>query len=236
MKKSEVKESVVKVYETSNYDQFKTMSSNRSLDVSLIRNLKESVEKNDLLAYNPILVNEKMEVIDGQHRLEVCKDLNHPVFYIVKKGELPATSVRDLNVNKKNWNNEAYFNFYVQNDDEVYKEFATFYKESGLTLMSAVTLFSNGKTSTQQFRRGALEKDDKNWEIVMKALNSTRFANDNFNIYLIKALIRVINSRKRAFNEKKFHTLVERLEYSVGMHWNCEKRYVDLFEGRISIK
>ena len=35
---------------------------------------------------SPILVNEKMEVIDGQHRLQAQKELNLPTYYIKNKG------------------------------------------------------------------------------------------------------------------------------------------------------
>lgn len=237
--KASRKEAFVKVYETSNYSQFKTLDCNRQLDLSLVKNIKESVCKEDLLAYNPILVTEKMEVIDGQHRLRVCKDLGHTVYYIIKKhteGVSPEDCVKELNVNKKNWDNLAYFNFYIKKKDPIYEEFADFLESSKLTLMGAVALFSNGKTSTQQFRRGKLTKDDTNWELALKALNATHFSNDMFNLYLIKALVSYLGKRKRGYTEKTFPKLVEKLEVAVSMHWNCEARYLALFEGKIQLK
>jgi len=85
-----------------NYKQFKKVNGNRELNQLHLKRLTESVNENDLLFANPILVNERYEIIDGQHRFEVCQKLGKPVHYIKCKG-LGLKEIQILNANTKNW-------------------------------------------------------------------------------------------------------------------------------------
>ena len=42
-----------------------------------------AIKKNNLLRVNPIIVDRKMNVIDGQHRLEACKILKEGIYYML---------------------------------------------------------------------------------------------------------------------------------------------------------
>ena len=65
-------------YETKNYDQFKTLEGNRSIDQKNVNNIEQNMREHGVLP-TVIIVNEKMEVIDGQHRIEALKRLHEPV-------------------------------------------------------------------------------------------------------------------------------------------------------------
>ena len=73
------------VVRTYDYDQFKHLEGNRALLESRKKTIRKSVKANGQL-FSPILVNDKMEVIDGQGRLEVFRELGYPVEYIVSPG------------------------------------------------------------------------------------------------------------------------------------------------------
>ena len=55
----------MKTLKTNQYDLFKKHSSNRITDKALIKKLTASINSHNMLENHPILVNNKMEVIDG---------------------------------------------------------------------------------------------------------------------------------------------------------------------------
>ena len=54
------------IYVTKDYTKFKTLDGNRALSRSQIKKLTRSFESEQIPL--PIIINEKYEVIDGQHR------------------------------------------------------------------------------------------------------------------------------------------------------------------------
>lgn len=75
----------VKTYKTNDYSIFKSIMGNRTINLKNVNNIINNIKKNGLLP-TVIIVNEKMEVIDGQHRLQALKELNLPVYYQIKEG------------------------------------------------------------------------------------------------------------------------------------------------------
>ena len=68
----------VKIYETTNYDQFILLPENRPISGNVVCN---SIMKCNLLLDNPILVTPLLEVLDGQHRLDVARKLRISIHY-----------------------------------------------------------------------------------------------------------------------------------------------------------
>src|SRR5690625_2430380 len=69
------------VYKTDNLDMFQLSKFNRNVFLR-----KEMLEQAREGFISPIIVNENMVVIDGQHRLEASKKEGVPVEYIIKPG------------------------------------------------------------------------------------------------------------------------------------------------------
>lgn len=134
------------VKKTTNYDQFKSISANRPLNMAHLARLTLSVSKRNLLEYNPIMVNENMEVIDGQHRLEVARANKIPIYYII----VPSTDIEDvyeLNTNVRNWKLIDYVDSLIvqgYKDMQFLKEFS---EEYGLSYTSSIILLNGGKVS-----------------------------------------------------------------------------------------
>lgn len=63
---------------------FKPIEGNRNKNIIHLSRLKKSISENYL--FTVIIVNEKYEIIDGQHRFECVKELKLPLHYIVCKG------------------------------------------------------------------------------------------------------------------------------------------------------
>lgn len=77
-----IRENVVDV--TFDYDAFSFLKGNRPIDEKHVKKLVESMKQEYL--QRPIDVNEKFEIIDGQHRFTAIKELGLPLFYTVRKG------------------------------------------------------------------------------------------------------------------------------------------------------
>ncbi|MBQ2600753.1 ParB N-terminal domain-containing protein [bacterium] len=73
-------EIVSAVYRTTDYDKFKTLDGNRTVEKSRVNKILKSINDNGYI-HCPIIVNERMEIIDGQGRLEAVKQLGIPVEY-----------------------------------------------------------------------------------------------------------------------------------------------------------
>lgn len=77
---------VGKVFWTDDLDQFRKLETNRDVLQGRVDKVKKSIKNNGWIKGSAILVNEKMEIIDGQARLEACKQLELPIQYIVGEG------------------------------------------------------------------------------------------------------------------------------------------------------
>jgi hypothetical protein len=102
------------IQQTTDYSIFKSVNFNREKNKRHIQNLKQILMKENLLHLHPILVNEKMEVVDGQHRLEAAKELSIPIFYI--KSELSYDHILNSNLFQKKLSLEDVIKFYAKKD------------------------------------------------------------------------------------------------------------------------
>ena len=100
------------VRKTTDYSIFKELKGNREVAEKRISKLVKSFVDNGWLM-NPILVNEKMEVIDGQARLEALKILKMPAYYIIQEG-LTVEHCRAMNIYQSNWSIRDYVVSYAK--------------------------------------------------------------------------------------------------------------------------
>lgn len=119
---------VSNIHKTTNYTQFNLLPGNRRLDKSHVRELSRRMQDNNLTQYFPILVNEKMEIIDGQHRLRALEELKYPVYYEIKEG-LTIDSTIAFNSGTRNWTWKDYAQSYADRGDKNYEQFLQLYEE-----------------------------------------------------------------------------------------------------------
>lgn len=135
---------VNKVYKTSDLSIFKSLDGNRDVIQSHLKRLSVSMSKNRL--FSPIIVNEKYEVIDGQHRLMAAKINNTEIEYIIVKG-YGLKEVQILNANSKNWSSDDYMNGYCDLNNINYIKYRDFKNKYGFGHSECQALLS-GVTST----------------------------------------------------------------------------------------
>lgn len=105
---------VNEVYKTDNLDMFKFTKFNRNILFTdeMLKQAKEGF-------ISPIIVNEYMVVIDGQHRLEHAKKAGVPIEYIVKPGLTEHDIVR-MNTTQRPWSLLNFIESYANQGSEQY--------------------------------------------------------------------------------------------------------------------
>jgi hypothetical protein len=141
---------VNKVYRTNDLSTFKTLPGNRVPNLLHINRLIYSINKYGMKC-NPILVNERLEVIDGQHRLAAAKSAGTYVYYIIVPG-YTLTEVHTLNLNQKNWAKSDYMEGYANMGIESYIKLREFtLKNDDLAFANCLALCSNISCSSDTY-------------------------------------------------------------------------------------
>ncbi|MGX0346575.1 hypothetical protein ACUXOE_001813 [Staphylococcus cohnii] len=113
-KQRELKLPVNEVYKTEDLDIFKFTKFNRNVLIT-----KEMLEQAEEGFISPVIVNEHMVVIDGQHRVEHARKADVPVEYIIKPGLNEHDIVR-MNTTQRKWNMLNYIESYANQGSEEY--------------------------------------------------------------------------------------------------------------------
>ena len=130
----------IQVHTTKDYSLFKTLNGNRDVNQLHLTRLKESIKKNHLTTI--IMVNDKFEIIDGQHRYLISQELNLPINYIISKN-YGLNEVQILNANMKNWTVVDYVNGYCDLGYKDYIIYRDFVEKYNLPSTSAILLLSD---------------------------------------------------------------------------------------------
>lgn len=93
------------VYETDDYSIFKKLPANRDLIAKRLKRLIESFSEKEIL--NPIVVNGKYEIIDGQGRFEAKKSLGLPIQFVIDE-DADIDDCRRMNAYNAPWNIKDY--------------------------------------------------------------------------------------------------------------------------------
>ncbi len=205
------------IQKTKNYSMFIFRDDNREkIEEAHIQKLMESIQAMNLLELRPILVNEKMEIIDGQHRLKAAERLGVEIYYEVKAG-FSSQEVRLLSVNKS-WTVSDWLNSYVKDGYPEYIKFKDFMKKNDLNIQVALYIvMARKKCNYKDFRDGkfvfseegldeALDLCRRTIDLIVKMnggspyTRSSRFWN---------ALLKLVNHP--SFNEQKWFSNLKKM-------------------------
>jgi hypothetical protein len=167
MEETQHSESSVKIYWTTQYGNFKWLKGNREINEAKVKKIIKDIEAGiDLLKYAPIIVNEKMEIIDGQHRYMAAKQLKKPVHYVIHQ-YADLELVPAINSKSTKWKTADYLNSYIDLKKPVYvalQDFVDHFK--GVSIATAAKLFHSGSVwggagdpAMDAFREGTLKAD-----------------------------------------------------------------------------
>lgn len=158
------------VFETTDYNKFSFLIENRQTARTHINKLKDAIQRNpDILEVQPILVNEKLEIIDGQHRFIAASELGLAIRYTVID-HLDISTAREMNVMQRRWGIEDYAYSYAKAGNVHYKAFNQYRRDyPGVSSSLITTVLGGGDTTnmSQDFRGGKFiikrEQADSEW-------------------------------------------------------------------------
>ena len=127
-----------KIESTNSYDSFKKLKGNRDVSPTRVRRIVESINKVGYVT-SPVIVNENMEVIDGQGRLQALEYLGLPVEYIVHKGA-GIEECLSMNIHQSNWTIRDYIKSYADRGYKGYVYTLKLIEEFGDLSLSAVLM------------------------------------------------------------------------------------------------
>jgi hypothetical protein len=150
---------------TRDYENFKLFDENRVISEKHVHNLA----KDETFAKNfptcPIIVNEDMMIIDGQHRFHAAMRLDCGIYFIIMKDVTLQDIVR-RNVNQKTWTPLDYLEFYRKSGNLNYIKFDEVIKKHAITISQGLCIIAamkgmHMKTMTDLFRAGTIDILDK---------------------------------------------------------------------------
>jgi len=218
------------VHTTEDYFLFKPIDGNRNKNILHINRLKKSMSENYL--FTVIIVNQYYEIIDGQHRFEVIKDLKLPLNYITCHG-YGLNEVHILNQNSKTWNADDYLTGYCnlgKNDYIKYKEFKEAYQLGHNECMAMLTGINvGGGVLFNMFKNGLFKITDYN-EACKQADKIMMFEHyyDGFRRRaFVYALLELFDKEQFEFTE-----FLQKVKLQPSALTNCNdmKQYVSLIE------
>jgi hypothetical protein len=151
------------IYRTYDCSLFKRLKENRAVNEAHVAALMESFQTDGYL-FTLLYVNEKLEIIDGQHRLEAAKRLGLPVYFCIMPG-WGLKEVTMLNMYSRNWAIEDFMESHAKAGNPNYVRFKEFFDkhEFDITTCQLILLGrrSGGYAKKDTFRLGEMQLDDR---------------------------------------------------------------------------
>lgn len=197
-------ESNTKINYTSEYGSFHFLRGNRDLNETKIDKIIKSVNNGlNFFKYCPILVNEEMYIIDGQHRFFVCKKLKMPIFFVI----VPNFSLRqvaEINNNTSKWKTKDFMNCYIDANInkahyEILQRISSDYK---ITFSTCINLLMYGKVGGggmgEAFRNGEFKVNFESFTIrlIDTAREYEKFEADWKSRNFLQAIEKLLSSDK----------------------------------------
>lgn len=205
------------IKKTKDYDMFILRKDNRNkIDLLHVSRLVESIKLRNLLEMRPIVVNETMEVMDGQHRLLAAKELGIEIYY-EQQVCLNSFDIIRMNISKS-WGMGDFMNFYCEHDYPEYKKLAEFMKRNNLTLKVAFCIacgqvhqgYHDFKTGKFRFHEEGLDPYLQIcWETIDYIKKMNGFSPYTYSSRFWKPLLKLV--RHPEFDRKKWLTNMQRM-------------------------
>ena len=158
------------VYTTRDYSIFKRLVGNRDIPESRISKIVDSIQKIGWV-HNPIIVNEKMEVIDGQGRLTALQRLKMPVEYIIAPGAGNKECIY-MNMNMVNWKLPDFIKSYAEQGNENYQRLLSLmekYAGGNLDIISTA-VYRVSKSKHRDIKEGILQLTEEQYKAAVPRL------------------------------------------------------------------
>jgi hypothetical protein len=224
---------VCEVSQTQAYGLFRYLPGNRPLDLLNLKHIVESATEEWLI--NPIIVNEKFEIVEGQHRFEAAKTLNLPVYFIQISG-YGLKQTFTLNTIGKKWDALNFADSYAKKGNQHYQTFLDFKKKYGFDTRGVLQVLAYNITNKKygftfhQFAKGQFEIVDEDGAIMVADRIKQIGLEYHPDVYTkrsyISAYIRLMSHK--LYNHEDYLKNLEKRPYPV-YHYPNSGMYLDVF-------
>lgn len=163
-----MKKIIGNIFEEDDYSVFRRLQDNRDVLSGRLNKLIASISERYIV--NPIICNEKMEVIDGQGRFEARKQLGLPIHYIIVE-RATSDDCRRMNKYNTKWSSLDFCKSYAKKGIEPYQLVLKTCKDTGLPLGIVLKLSDtnvNGKYMNEYFEKGLLSYTAEDHQNIVK--------------------------------------------------------------------
>jgi hypothetical protein len=125
---------------TKDYRLFSVSETNREVNSAHVRKLKDSMQAYGWIPAFPMLVHRTrkgLEILDGQHRFFVAKELGLPVWFVEQDAEY---DVAKINAPQCPWKTKDYADSFAKRGCEAYVEAIAFAADNQIPLSDAAAL------------------------------------------------------------------------------------------------
>jgi hypothetical protein len=181
---------------TKDYKKFRIVKSNRDLNRGKIKKMIQSVKKDGLLI--PIVVTKNFEVMEGQHRFAVCKNLNIDVPYIINNN-LKKEHIITMNSVRYGWKISDYIHYWKTEGLQDYKDLSDQIDIwiNKASLSTIVNCFTTTQTAQKDVKNG---KYKFNYNLGNKILSDMLTLSKEFDSAFDARFVRVIKGLYIAHN------------------------------------
>ena len=209
---------------TTDYSIFRSVNGNRGLSSSHVNKLTAAIFKKNLLYLFPIIVNEKMELIDGQHRLASAKRLEVPIFYEILK-QSGIDDVQKINTSSHGWSQSDYLISWIKRGNKEYMTLSNFMVQYKIPLGCARRLLgwtTKQSDNIETFKNGQFKvnPEGKPEQVVelIKALLMTNSGRILYTHVCLIALMNIVQNKK--YNHER---MLDRINVKQPRFYSSEK-------------
>lgn len=200
------------IKKTMDYGMFRTMETNRPLIPGYVKALAQSIKECDMTPNNPIIVDEENYIIDGQHRLEACKMLGLPVYYVTISGIDRNEAMVCLNKQQKAWKQEEFLTFYAVAKQGCYKDLYEFWKRTKMKLCNVMVIYPNKQINAQILKSGKMNIDkNPNADKIIDFLNNEVVRSMKFTKN--RPFVLAVKKAFEKYNDRQMRKLLDKVIY-----------------------
>lgn len=130
------------VYETTDYEDFNFLEENRDVSTNHVNRLIESIKQG--YTFPPLIVDEDMNVVDGQHRLKAHEKTGKPVEFIIQV-DMKENTLQKANSDVIKWTTPQHVEYHIKQGNENYEKLKEFKEYTGMPWAQATRILGKSK-------------------------------------------------------------------------------------------
>lgn len=136
----------MEIHCSDSYDEFKRLIGNRPLVEAHVKKIVASMKKRGFIKSCPVVVNQMMQVADGQHRVEAARRLGLPVWYVVDDNLTILDVIENVSTVQK-WTALDYVRAEVERGNPNYSRLVSLADQFSLSVSTVCQVVKHGTDS-----------------------------------------------------------------------------------------